>query len=312
MPTNVLSISDGPRTTVADLIGAPMMIPARVLESLAGTDIIAVLLRDAGPNTNGLVSYEESTPLYLGSDVEEVAEFAEIPVAAGQMGLPRIAYSTKRALGVRVSREMRDENRIDAVNRQITQLVNTMQRARMRVLRAILSNVAVPTIAAGAAWTGGTGKPRRDIANAMEVIGSAEPFPTALVDDDTFGFAADAVVFPSSIAPVLLDNPDFLAVYKDGLSPESIAYTGKMPKDVLGMLALSARTFPKDRVLVLERKTVGFFSDARPLESTGLYGEGNGPNGGPTESWRSDTSEKRTVAVDQPLAACWITGVQAA
>lgn len=312
MPTPVVSVSDGPRTTVADLVGAPLAIPARVIASLAGTDIAQVLLRDAGRNGNGLVSYSESAPIYLGSDVEEVAEFAEIPVGAGQIGTPRIAYATKRGLGVRVSREMRDENRIDDVNRQINQLTNTMQRARMRALRAVLTNPAIPTIAATAAWTTASGKPRRDIANAMEAIGSAEPFPTPAADDDVFGFEADTVVFPGNIAPVLMDNPDFLAVYKDSLAPDSIAYTGRMPRDVLGMLALTSRTFPRDRVLVLERKTVGFYSDTRPLEATGLYPEGNGPNGGPTESWRSDTTEKRAMGADQPLAACWITGVQAA
>jgi hypothetical protein len=312
MPTNIVSVSDGPRTTVADLIGAPMAIPRRIVDSLANTDLAPVLLRDAGRNGNGLVSYSESDPIYLGSDVEEVAEFAEIPVAAGQTGLPRIAYATKKGLGVRVSREMRDENRIDDVNRQITQLTNTMQRARMRALRAVLTNPAIPTIAATAAWTGATAKVRRDISNAMEVVASAEPFPTAAVDDDVFGFEADAIVFPGNITPVLLDNPDFLAVYKDALAGDSIAYTGKMPNDVLGMVALKSRTFPRDRVLVLERKTVGFWSDTRPLEATGLYPEGNGPNGGPTETWRSDTTEKRALGADQPLAACWITGVQAA
>lgn len=311
-PTNVLSVSDGPQTTVSDLIGNPMMIPTRIIDSLANTDIIEVLLRDAGRNANGLVSYSESTPLYLGSDVEEVAEFGEIPVGAGQIGTPRIAYALKRALGVRVSREMRDENRLDAVNRQLTQLVNTVQRARMRALRAVLTSPSIPTIAATVAWPGATSKVRRDIANAQEVVNSATPYETAATDDDVFGFEADAVVFPSSIAPVLLDNTDFLAVYKDSLSADSLAYTGRMPRDVLGMLALTTRAWPRDRVLVLERKTVGFFSDTRPLESTGLYGEGGGPNGGPTETWRSDTSEKRAMGADQPLAACWITGVQAA
>lgn len=304
----VLSVSDGSRTTVADLVGNPMWIPARILDRLANAFLSEVILRDAGRNANGLVSFSESTPLYLGSDVEDVAEFGEIPVGAGQIGLPRIAMATKKGLGVRVSREMRDENRIDAVNTQLTQLVNTMIRAQERVLRALLMNPAIPTIAAVAAWDTANSRPRRDLGNAAEVIGSATPNPTA--DDDVLGFAADTVVLPGSIAPVLLDNDNFLAVYKDGLAGESIAYTGKMNKDILGMAALTSRSWPADRVLVVERKTVGFYSDTRPLESTGLYGEGGGPNGGPTETWRSDTTQKRAKGLDQPKAACWITGVK--
>jgi hypothetical protein len=309
MSTSVLSVSDGPRTTVADLVGNPMWIPARIIESLANTDPTPLLLRDAGRNTNGMVAWEQSTPLYLDGDLEEVAEFAEIPVAAGQIGTRRISFATKRALGVRVSQEMRDENRLDQVNRQVTQLVNTVQRARMRVLRALFLDPQIPTFPAAAPWDTASGRPRRDLARAMEIVGSAKPFVTGAQDDDVFGFEADTTVLPSSLTPVLLDNDEFLKVYKDSLSGDDIRYTGKLERDVLGMLALQTRSWPKDRVLVLERRTVGFRSDTRPLTSTGLYGEGNGPMGGPTESWRSDTSEKRVVGLDQPLAACWITGV---
>lgn len=305
--TSVLSVSDGPRTTVDDLVGNPMLIPARVLELLANMFLSETVLRNAGANANGLVSFAESTPLYLDDDVEQVAEFGEIPVGAGQRGLPRIVYATKKALGVRISREMRDENRVDDVNRQITQLVNTFVRAEERVLRALLDNPAVPTIAAGAAWDTASGRPRRDLANAQEVIGSATPDTSQ--EDDLLNFNADTSVFPGAIAPILMDNDNFLSVYKDALAPESIAYTGKMPREVLGMAGLKSYSWPTDRVLVCERKTVGFYSDARPLESTGLYGEGGGPNGGPTESWRSDTSRKRAKGLDQPKAACWITGV---
>lgn len=309
MANSVLSVSDGPRTTVADLIGNPLLIPARIIDTLANTDVTSVLLRDAGRNGNGLVAFERETPLYLDADLAEVAEFGEIPVAAGQIGTRRIAYSTKRALGVRVSREMRDEGKMDQVNRQITQLTNTVKRARARILRALMQDPAVPTIPAAAPWDDPAGRPRRDFALAMEAIGSAVPFSTSADDDDVFGFEADTTILPSSLTPVLLDNDDFLKVYKDGIAERNVAYTGKLERDIMGMLALQTRGWPADRVLVCERKTVGFFSDTRPLESTGLYPEGGGPNGGPTETWRSDTSEKRAVGLDQPLAACWITGV---
>lgn len=311
MAVPLLSVHDGPAITVDTLVGNPMLIPARILELLNNQFLSAALLRNAGPNSNGLVSYEESTPLYLGSDVETVAEFAEIPVGYGQVGLPRIAVGTKQGLGVRVSKEMRDENKIDAVNRQITQLTNTMIRAEERALRRLLSDPSIPTIAASAAWTDPNSRVRHDLAAAAEAVASAKP--AGVVDDDAFfGFEPDTIVMPGAITPVLLDNDGFLKVYSDALAGESIAYTGKLPGSVLGMAALKSRSWPKDRVLILERGTVGFYSDTRPLQSTGLYGEGGGPNGGPTETWRSDTTRKRVVGADQPLAACWITGITAA
>lgn len=310
MPTNVLSISDGPSTTVSDLRGNPLVIPARILDLLANQFLTDTLLRDAGSNGSSLVSFSESTPLYLGSDVEDVAEFAEIPVGAGQIGLRRIVMAVKRGLGVRVSQEMVDENRMDDVNRQARQLVHTMIRADERLLRAALTNPAIPTIAASLPWDDPAGRPRHDIAAAQEKVGSAESAPT--VDgDDVFGFDADTVVLPGGITPVLLDNEEFLRVYKaNPLADQSVDYTGKLPNEILGMTALRSRSWPKDRVLVLERNTVGFYSDTRKLTATGLYPEGNGGMGGPTESWRSDVTRKRAIGVDQPLAACWITGVR--
>ncbi len=311
MTTPVLSVSDGPRTTVADLVGAPLAIPTRILEVMRDQSIADAVLRDAGRNTNGLVSFEQSTPLYLGSDVEDVGEFGEIPVGTGQRGTPRIAFATKKALGVRVSREMRDENRIDDVNRQITQLTNSMIRAHARVLRTLLTNPAIPSIAATAAWTGAGAKIRHDIARAQEVVASARPTGSA-ADDDVFGFEADAIVLPGNITPVLLDNEEFLKVYRGaGPNDDDVAYTGRLPGEVLGMTPLRSRFWDQTRVLVVERNTVGFFSDSRPLEVTPLYGEGGGPNGGPTESWRCDATQKRASGLDQPRAACWITGVQA-
>ncbi|EKT83047.1 major capsid protein [Rhodococcus phage Mbo4] len=309
MVTSIVSVTDGPRTTVSDLVGSPLAIPTRIIDILKAGLISETLLRNAGSNSNGLVQFSESTPLFLGSDVENVAEFAEIPVGAGQIGTPRVAYALRQGLGVRVSKEMIDENRLDDVNRQIKQLANTFIRADDRAARTILDSA--PTLAASAVWSGGTGKPRKDIANAIEKVASAQPDGTGYTADEYLGFEANTIVVHPALAAVLIDNEDILKVYKDVLTPESIAYTGKLPKQILGLDVLTSRSFPLTKALVLERGTVGFYSDTRPLQSTALYPEGNGPNGGPTESYRSDTTIKRAVGLDQPKAAVWITGIGA-
>lgn len=310
MPTPYTGSRSGPATTVSTLIGMPKLIPARILSLLDNAFLSATLLRDAGPNANSLVAYEESTPLYLDGDPEIVGEFGEIPVKAGQMGLPRIAAGTPQGLGVRISRRQRDMNQIDRINQQITQLVNTMVRADERALRVLFDNPAIPSIAAGAAWDTASGRPRRDFANAMEVIASARPAGTAALDTN-FGFLADTAVLPGTITPVLLDNDNFASVYnnRDSVVSEDVRYTGKLPNKVMNLDAVQSRSFATNKVLVLERRTVGFFSDFQALQVTETYPEGNGPNGGPTQSWRSDATRERVVAADQPLAACWITGV---
>lgn len=310
MPTPYTGSRGGPATTVSDLIGNPKLIPARILSLLNNAFLSATLLRNAGPNANSLVAYAESTPLYLDGDPELVGEFAEIPVKAGQIGTPRIAAGTPQGLGVRATRRMRDMNQLDRIHQQLTQLVNTMVRADERACRAVFDNTSIPTIAAGAAWDTSTGRPRRDVANAMEVIASARPTGTAVADAN-FAFDANTVVFPGSIVPVLMDNDNYnsVALSRDSMVSEDVRYTGKLPNQFLGLDALKSRSFATGKVLVLERGTVGFYSDFQELMVTELYPEGNGPNGGPTQSWRSDATRERVYAADQPLAACWISGV---
>jgi hypothetical protein len=302
------SVSDTSATTVADLIGDPLLIPARILEMLDNSFLTDVIFRDAGGNGAGVLVFEEGTPLFLAGDPEDIAEYAEIPVSVGQRGSPRVAVGVKRGLGVRVSREMRDENRFDEVARQLIQLRNTMVRAEERALRSLLLSTTIPGVTAAATW-GTTGKPRYDTASAMEVIASA--VPAGATTEDILGFEPDTIIMPGAITPVLMNNTDFLSVYAGGAnSAEDIRYTGRLPGTFMGLTALRTRFgWPANKALVLQRGILGLRSDTRPLEATPMYPEGNGPNGGPTESWRSDTTRKRVLGVDQPLAACWINGI---
>lgn len=307
MSTTVGSVSDGPAITVRQLVANPLNIPARVKQLLNNNFLTDVIFRDAGGNGAGAVVYEESTPLFLAGSPEDVAEFGEIPVAVGQRGTPRLAVGVKRGLGVRVSREMRDENRLDDVNRQLIQLRNTMVRAEENALLSLAQAAAIPAITASATW-GTTGKPRLDIANAMETVAGQNAGEGT---QDVLGFEPDTIILPGNITPVLLNNSDFLSIYSNNptTGAEDIRYTGVLPGTVMGLTALRTRFWPSNKALVIQRGIVGFRSDTRPLEITPLYPEGNGPNGGPTESWRTDTTRKRVLGVDQPLAACWINGI---
>ncbi len=311
MPTTpVVVSSDGPRFTVNDLIGNPMLVPTKLKELMTNIFISTALLRNAGGNDNGLVRYTEGDPSFLDTDVQDVAEYGEIPVAAGRVGVPRIAVGTKRALGIRISREMRDRNKIDAVNKQIRQLRNTFERADDNVIRSLLQSAAVPTMPVDNAWDTADGNPRLDLALARKEIGQAAPDVAAGgSDQEWYGFRPDTIVVNDGLLPVLLDNEKFLKVFQGNIADQSIAYTGAMPARVFGCDVITTMAFPDDKILMLERGTVGFYSDERPLEFTGLYPEGGGPNGGPNESWRSDASHIRVYGLDQPKAALWLTGI---
>jgi hypothetical protein len=312
-PVGIVSISDGPRITVSQLIGNPLFVPTRLQQLMANQFISEALFRDAGANPAGVVAYTEGSPHFLQDDVADVAEFGEIPVSLGYLGLPRVAFAVKKALGVRVSKEMIDENQIGQVNNQLIQLRNTFVRANDRAVKTVLQSSVVPTTAVPKAWTDTTSNPRVDIALAMAAIESAQAtvFPAGIGStDEYYGFVPDTIVLHPSLFSVLIANPAFMQIYlSNPLSPQSPAYTGALPGTILGLNVLQSRSFPMNSVLILERGTVGFYSDTRPLQFTAMYPEGNGPNGGPTESYRSDASYKRAIAVDQPKAAMWLTGV---
>lgn len=310
MPTTqVVSISDGPRITVADLIGAPMMVPTRMKELMTNVFFSESLLRNAGANPAGLVGYSEGDPSFLDGDVQDVAEFGEIPVSAGRMGVPRVAIATKRAIGVRVSREMRDENRVGAVQQQMIQMRNTFVRADSNAAKALI-NAGVPTMAVDDAWDTAGGKPRRDIADAILEVTQAAPAPGDVASpEEWYGFQPDVFVYNPGLFPVLMDNEDFLKVFQGNIANENINYTGVMPGRVHGLIPIASMSWPVGEVLIAERGTIGFYSDTRALEFTALYPEGNGPNGGPRETWRSDASHKRAMALDQPKAGIRLTGL---
>lgn len=311
--TGIVSVSDGGRLTVSDLVSNPLWVPTKMKEMLTNQFISEALFRNGGANAASSVAYREGDPAFLEDDVADVAEFSEIPVTSGRRGVPKTAYAVKKALGVRVSREMIDENNVGEVNRQMIQLRNTFRRHNDRSVKALFQSAIIPTLGVGTAWDQTAGRPRTDIALAIEQVSTEAP---ADVDggssDEYFGFEPDTIVMHHGLLPVLMDNDNFMKVYDQ--SPAALAlqapnYTGALPATVMGLSVVLSRTFPIDRVLILERGTVGFYSDTRPLQFTALYPEGNGPMGGPRETYRSDASHKRALAVDQPKAALWLTGI---
>ncbi|ATN90818.1 major capsid protein [Gordonia phage Lysidious] len=309
MANTIVSVSDGPSLTVSDLVKNPLWVPTKLKELMENQFISEALLRNGGKNDAGVVAFREGDPTFLDDDVQDVAEFGEIPVSAGRLGLPRAAYATKKALGVRISKEMIDENKIDAVNKQITGLRNTFVRANDRGAKALFSSPAVPTMPVSEPWDDPLGKPRTDLAKAIEEISTATP--DEATEDEYYGFEPDTIVLHPGLLATLMDNEQILKVYQGNVANESIAYTGAIPGLLMGLNVIKSRTFPVDKALILERGTVGFYSDTRPLQFTTLYPEGGGPNGGPRETWRSDASHKRAIGLDQPKAALWLTGLVA-
>lgn len=314
MVTNIVSVQDGPRLTVSELTKSPTLIPKRILSLMDAEFLSDAVLRGAGDAPSGAVLYHESTPLFAEDDPTILDEFGEIPTTNGSLGVPMLSRVVRRAFGLRVSKTMIDRNNVDAVNTQVTQIRNTMVRAWEDALfSAIVANASVQSITVDTAWSAATGTHIRGDLNAAKYLIKNAAADTA--GNQKFGYVADTLILSTETETDFLDNDEVNNVYLGNIASESIRYKGKLPRqfnglDVLVSWRMSAY-FP-DGAIVCQRKVFGGVSDERPLQATPLYGEGNGPNGGPTESWRTDVTRASAIFLDQPKAVVLIHGVNGA
>lgn len=305
-PVRVQSVQDGQRITVSALVKQPRLIQARMLRMLQQQFITDALLRSVGAVPSGNLIYNESTPQFADNGEEIVEEFGEIPLAMGSLGQPKAVRTVKRALGLKVSQEMINRNAIDRVNTQMRQIRNTLVRSwEDAFLRALLSHPDLHVVAAAALWDGSTSKIRFDVAEAgRAIIRSASDGDGG---DNRFGFNPDTLVIGEETEFDFLQSDEIAKLFTGTLAPQNPQYTGTFPQK-LGKYTVM-KSWRLDRIapgsaLLLERGTVGGYGDERPTWVTPMYKTNE------NETWRSDTGRQGLVFIDQPKAACLITGTR--
>jgi hypothetical protein len=303
-PISVVSYEDGPKLTVNDLLKDPTVIPRRMLDMTKQKFVADQLLRGGPSAVSGVAKFYSSTPLFSMTQTQIVGEFGSIPVAVNDLGQLMLTQTTKRGLGMRVSREMHDRNDVDAVNTQISQVSNTMVRDWDGVfMAALLAAVGISgqTVAASLPWSNAGGIPRNDIMNARQLILAATLPGTT---DNFLAFSPDTIVLSMFDVAVLLENAQIWQPWVGGnianLNPQ---VTGQIPATLFGMDAWATWHLAAGTALVMERNTVGFISDERPLEATPMDYNVN------EEHWRSNVTRVSAVGIDQPYAVASITGI---
>jgi len=121
-----------------------------------------------------------------------------------------------------------------------------------------------------------------------------------------FQFKADTLIITETSRYDMLSSTQFNNIFQGNLASENLLYTGTMPQQVLNLDVLVTRSggaLPDGKAIVLERGTCGFYSDEEPLQATPLYRDQ------PRRTWRSDVNRRSAMGLDQPLAACILTGV---
>jgi hypothetical protein len=297
----IVSVTDGPRVTVNDLINNPTVVPLRILDLAKNQFVAESIFRNAGANDSGVVEFFQSTPLFANTATAIRNEFGEYQVTTTSLGIPSVATTVDRGLGLIISDEMRMRNKMDRVNTQITQVKNTLVRDWDTAFFGLfLANTSVPTHAVTTGWATST-TIRQDINYGVNAVNNAVTGQQSL---NFLNFQADTMVITETQRFNLLNSTQFATIYQGNLADENLLYTGKIPQKILNLDVLVVKSggpLPDNNVIIMERNTVGFISDEEPLQSTPLYRQQE------RRQWRCDTNRRSAMGVDQPLAAIVLT-----
>lgn len=292
MPTNIVATTDSPTLTVAQMLKDPLFIPTLMLSDVDQLFVAEKVLRPAGKPEGGTVVYYESTPLFSQSTSEYVEEYGDIPVAINALGNPKSARSRKRALGVTISQEMQDRNKVDLVNTQISQVRETIVRDFDATFWTAILAAPTNTLAAATAWATSTTL-RKNILAARK-----------LILDQKMGFLPDTLVVNPTNANDIMTSAEMTQVYTGNVADQNPLLTGRINFPFVGLDVLQTYAVPAGTAVMVQKGKVGGYADERPLQATPLYKWK--PN---AETWRSDMLRTTAVFIDQPLAACTITGI---
>lgn len=311
MPTPGTYSNSGVRLTVNAMLKDPLIIRARMLQMMNQQFIMEALLRKAPAAEAGVILYNESTPLFTDDDASVIAEAAEIPLVQGQDGIPKAAFTIKTGMGIEITIEMKNRNRYDQVQVRMTQVRNTILRHwERRLFTAFAAAVPAanvldlgPTVATNGWYSGSAPKIRANILDALQLV--REAVVPGQGTDAYLGFEPDTVVLSTRTANVMMKDADFRKVYEGSdLAKENPFYTGQLQRQAFGLNWITSRFMTDDEVYLLERNTVGGYSDERPLSVSPTYPDQD------REIWRSNVVRQTGIFIDQPFALAKIANIK--
>lgn len=290
----------GQRITVNALLRDPLSIRARFLSLAQAQFMMEDVFRRVPGTQSGVIQYEESAPMFSDEDPALVAEGAEIPVLTGSDGQIKAAFTQKFGAGIEITRETRDRNRMDVVNKRINQVRNTFVRVfetRMRqVLDAAVTANPGNVVTVGSTVDADT-DPRGTIREAAQLVREAALDLGAQQEPSYLGYEPDAILMSTRTAEELIGNPGLTQIYNASPMVErSPDYTGYLERQLVGLRVVTSRFFPDNMAYVLQRKEVGGFSDERPLSVSPLREDPD------REIWRCNVVRRTAIFVDQPQA----------
>jgi hypothetical protein len=297
---------DGSKYTVNDLIKAPKRVPNLVRSLVQDNDISPWMLRTGPTADGGAVVFEENVALYARDDAEVVAEFGEIPMTSSDMTVPTSRATTKRGLGLKISKEMVTRNDTGRVQEEIRKVRDKIVRGRERrffqTIMAADANLVPASNVTGGWLSGANTGIIKDLTTAMYAI--TNQAPQGALENEKLGYTPDTLVIHPSYQYSLIDNAELNNIFAGSpLASQQLRYTGKLPKKFLNLDVLMSWSVPVTTAIVAQRKALGFISTEWPLNGSPLEYERS------TESYTTYFSYRDVVVIDNPKAVAFIQGI---
>lgn len=292
--------------TVDEMLANPTILPEIFRESFEGEEAHRLFFRTI-PSASNVVGYYEAQANFLEDDVQNVAEFGEIPVSDPSGGELQTLKLAKNGIGIRVSWEQRNDNDVDAVQREMVSRQNTLRRKDGRDALAALSAAKVQTFAAATAWNQEGSNPASDMLDAIELIQGAED-----TNGNYFEYEPDVLWINPMTLTALKRNAEVQKLYIGDMAHENPLFTGIAAEPLLfgNLQVVKDFTVPKGEAFLGVEGISGFMAQREDRQVTDFYPErGDSQLGGANMAFRSDAVHRRGFGVDNPKSVVKLTGL---
>ena len=292
--------------TVDEMLANPTILPGIFRESFEGEEAHRLFFRTI-PSASNVVGYYDAQANFLEDDVQNVAEFGEIPVSDPTGGELQTLKLEKNGIGIRVSWEQRNDNDVDAVRREMVARQNTLRRKDGRDALAALSAAKVQTFAATTAWNQDGSNPASDMLDAIELIQGAEDS-----NGNYFEYEPNVLWINPMTLTALKRNAEVQKLYIGDMAHENPLFTGIAAEPLLfgDLQVVKDFTVPKGEAYLGVEGISGFMAQREDRQVTDFYSErGDSQLGGANMAFRSDAVHRRGFGVDNPKSVVKMTGL---
>lgn len=290
--------------SVDEMLANPSFLPEIFKESFNGEEALRLFFRDVNSNSN-VIAYREATATYLEDEVENIAEYGEIPVSDPTAGEWLTKPIEKSGIGLRVSWEQRNDNDADAVLRELNARQNTLLRKDARDALSALNAAPIQELQVTTAWNNG-GNASSDLLDAQELVLGAED-----AEGHYYEYVPNVLWANPMTLTVIKRDPEMLKLYIGDMASQNPLFKAIADQPLLfGQIQLvSDFSVPKGTLFLGSEGVTGARVQREERQITDFYAErGESSLGGANMSYRSDAVHRRNFIIDNPKSVVKITG----